>query len=57
MGQTLYGPDDVVMVYLLAFVAGTFAVGLIYYRELYKKAEHSRKEIIKNQWQWQDWGE
>ena len=57
MGQTLYGPDDEVMEYLLSFMVASFAIGLFYYRELYKKCKARNENIKKNQHLWDNWGE
>jgi len=45
------------MEYLLSFIAATFAVGLFYYRELYKKCKVQKANIKKNQILLEDWGE
>jgi len=42
---------------LLSFIAATFAIGLLYYRELFKKCKVQRENMRKNQHLWQDWGE
>ena len=57
MGQALYGPDDEVMEYLLSFMVASFAIGLFYYRELYKKCKARNENIKKNQHLWDNWGE
>ena len=57
MGQALYGPDDEVMEYLLSFIAASLAIGLFYYRELYKKCKVRNENIKKNKYLFEDWGE
>ena len=57
MGQAFYGPHDEVMECLLSFMAASFAIGLFYYRELYKKCKVQKENIIKNRPLFDDWGE
>jgi biotin transporter BioY len=45
------------MEYLLSFIAASFAIGLLYYRELYKKCVVQKENIKKNTHLWEDWGE
>ena len=57
MGQTLYGPDDE----MIGFIVGAivFSVPTIYYRLKLKQCEEDRKRIIDQawKWQWEEWGE
>ena len=55
MGETLYGPDDE----MIGFIVGAvlFSIPTVYYRAKYIKSENEKKKMIKNAWQWQEWGE
>jgi uncharacterized membrane protein YciS (DUF1049 family) len=55
VGQTLYGLNDE----MIGFIVGAimFSVPTIYYRVKLKKCEEKKKQIIKNSWKWQEWGE
>ena len=61
MGQAFYGLDDEVMEYLLSFIAVlstlALALGLLYYRALYKKCKVQKENMIKNRPLFDDWGE
>ena len=57
MGQAFYGLDDEVMEYLLSFIVASLAIGLFYYRELYKKCKVRSENIKKNKYLFEDWGE
>tara|TARA_B110000503_G_C7019618_1_gene359183 strand:+ start:675 stop:812 length:138 start_codon:yes stop_codon:yes gene_type:complete len=45
------------MEYLLSFIAASLAIGLFYYRELYKKCKVQKENIRKNRHLWDNWGE
>jgi len=52
--KTLFGYYDEMSYLLFSLI---FLVPAIYYRKQWKKCDHQKKQYIKNQWQWQDWGE
>jgi uncharacterized membrane protein YciS (DUF1049 family) len=55
VGETLYGLDDE----MIGFIVGAiiFSIPTIYYRIKLKQCEEEKKRIIRNSWQWQNWGE
>jgi hypothetical protein len=61
VGQAFHGPDDEMMEHLLSLIAVSstvaLALGLLYYRDLYKKCKVQKENIKKNRHLFEDWGE
>jgi len=44
---------------MIGFIVGAimFSIATIYYRIKWKQCKAEKNRILKNSWQWQDWGE
>jgi uncharacterized membrane protein YciS (DUF1049 family) len=55
VGETLYGPDDEMIGFIIGAVL--FSIPTVYYRIKLKKCKAEKKKIASSAWQWQEWGE